>query len=92
MILKIDGDIKPYYAQTLCMMFFPGVKFPEDETETPDTPVASFTVRENADGAHADVTLRIGETSAAGEGSSTREDGIDAARARQIAAGTPLPI
>ena len=88
MILKIDGDIKPYYAQTLCMMFFPGVKFPEGEEETPDTPAASFAVRETPCGAHADVTLKIGADRADGAGDCCVEDGIDPARARQIAAGT----
>ena len=44
MILRIDGDLKPYYAQTLCMIFFPGVKFPENEVPSPDVPAAHFHV------------------------------------------------
>ncbi len=31
MLLRIDGDINRYYAQTLCMIFFPGATFGEDE-------------------------------------------------------------
>ena len=34
MILHINGDINRYYVQTLCMIFFPGEKFPEDEEIT----------------------------------------------------------
>ena len=37
MILTIDGKLKPYYAQTLAMIFFPGAKFPENEELTPET-------------------------------------------------------
>ncbi len=35
MKLHIEGTINHYYIQTLCMMLFPGVKFSEDEVETP---------------------------------------------------------
>lgn len=31
MKLFIDGDINNYYVQTLCMLFFPGAKFSEEE-------------------------------------------------------------
>ena len=34
MIIRIQGNLNPYYIQTLCMLFFPGVKFPENEVET----------------------------------------------------------
>ena len=31
MILKINGEINRYYVQTLCMIFFPGSTFGENE-------------------------------------------------------------
>ena len=31
MILKINGNINKYYVQTLCMVFFPGATFGENE-------------------------------------------------------------
>ena len=31
MILKVNGDINRYYVQTLCMVFFPGATFGENE-------------------------------------------------------------
>ena len=40
MKLRIDGKLNHYYVQTLCMMLFPGVKFSEDEVESPETTVA----------------------------------------------------
>ena len=38
MKLFVDGDINAYYVQTLCMLFFPGAKFAENEPDTPETP------------------------------------------------------
>ncbi len=38
MILRIDGDINRYYAQTLCMIFFPGATFGEDEERAEGVP------------------------------------------------------
>ncbi len=38
MKLYIDGPVNKYYVQTLCMIFFPGTKFSNDEIVTEDTP------------------------------------------------------
>ena len=38
MRLYIEGPVNKYYIQTLCMIFFPGSKFSEDEPITEDTP------------------------------------------------------
>ncbi|MGM9652168.1 MAG: coproporphyrinogen dehydrogenase HemZ [Eubacteriales bacterium] len=87
MILKIDGDLKPYYAQTLCMMFFPGVHFPENEISAPDVPQASFRLHREGDTVCASVALCFDgrEEQAA---SSCRIGGdISAEKANQIAAG-----
>lgn len=67
MILKINGNIKPYYVQTLCMIFFPGAKFPENEEITPETIVAHLDLTETDEGVHADVFLKQGEKSAHSE-------------------------
>ena len=42
MKIKIESPINKYYVQTLCMIFFPGSKFSDDEEEAkePETPVA----------------------------------------------------
>lgn len=38
MRLYIDGPVNKYYVQTLCMIFFPGSKFAEDEEVEEGTP------------------------------------------------------
>lgn len=47
MVLHINGDINRYYVQTLCMVFFPGSTFGEDETVREDVPEVTVTVDEN---------------------------------------------
>ena len=39
MKLIIDGDINKYYVQMLCMIYFPGVKFGEDEEDSYHNPI-----------------------------------------------------
>ena len=87
MILRIAGDLKPYYAQTLCMIFFPGAKFPENETPGEDVPEAHFAVQYEAPHAHAQVTVSLGGKSETRVGDCIAEGEIDGAKARQIAAG-----
>ena len=87
MILTIDGNLKPYYAQTLCMSFFPGVKFPEGEQPGENVPSAHFIVREEDDGAFAEATLELNGKSEHMESRCSVKPGIDRTRARQIAAG-----
>lgn len=49
MKLIIDGDINKYYVQMLCMIYFPGIRFGEDEPDTPDNPILSLkAVRDDA--------------------------------------------
>ena len=83
MILKINGNIKPYYVQTLCMIFFPGAKFPENEEYTPETVVAVLDLNETEEGVSAHVTLAQGEKSAQAD-ASLLWDRTHADRERQI--------
>ncbi len=87
MILKIDGELKPYYAQTLCMMFFPGVKFPENEESAPDVPEAHFKIRATETGAKAEVILYLNGQVIREEAECSVDAVIDANKARQLAAG-----
>lgn len=50
MILHIDGNINRYYVQTLCMVFFPGSTFGENETPTDGVPVVTVSVYPDNDG------------------------------------------
>ncbi len=61
MILRIQSTVKPYYIQTLAMIFFPGARFTETEEETVDTIVASVISVERDGGVFAIVTLKQGE-------------------------------
>ncbi|MCL2517460.1 MAG: hypothetical protein FWF15_02740, partial [Oscillospiraceae bacterium] len=64
MILKIDGEINQYYAQTLCMIFFPGEDFSEKQTVTDDTPVVTITIDKDLLGVNAKVHIKNGGESA----------------------------
>ena len=88
MILEIHGKLKPYYVQTLAMIFFPGVKFPEGEEPSPDTPMGTVTLDEDEREARAAVTLRLGEreTSASAAVAWDSAHG-DRDRIRKMAAG-----
>ena len=49
MILRINGDINKYYVQTLCMVFFPGATFGENEEGGDGIPEVSVDVYRDAD-------------------------------------------
>lgn len=87
MILTIDGNLKPYYAQTLCMIFFPGVKFPKGEVPAPGVPEVHFTVTEDETGASAAAVLQIDGKRETRTHRCEKGFGVDSVRARQIAAG-----
>ena len=87
MILRIDGDLKPYYAQTLCMIFFPGVKFPENELPSSEIPEAHFHVSCDNGVARALVSVALNGKKETRSGECAAEMEIDEAKARQIAAG-----
>lgn len=50
MILKVNGDINRYYVQTLCMVFFPGSTFGENEQPGEGVPEVSVDVYRDTDG------------------------------------------
>lgn len=57
MKLTVTGDINAFYVQTLCMIFFPGEKFVENQIITEDTPVMSVHVSNSDTGSYAKATL-----------------------------------
>jgi len=54
----VDGDINKYYVQMLCMIFFPGAKFGEDEEENPEVPTLEVKVVKEPNGVYANAELR----------------------------------
>ncbi len=87
MILKINGDVKPYYIQTLSMIFFPGVKFPDDEEDTYETLKAVINIEENKDEVSSDVTISRGEKSCTAH-ECVKKGYHDDEKIRKIAAGS----
>lgn len=63
MIINIDGNINRFYVQTLCMVFFPGAKFAEDEEPNENTPIVDIIQRDTAEGSYAKATITLGEKS-----------------------------
>ena len=49
MILRVEGPVTPTYCQNLCLIYFPGAKFPTGEAPGPGVPEAFVAVSE-ADG------------------------------------------
>ena len=74
MILTIDGKLKPYYAQTLAMIFFPGAKFPENEELTPETVAIAVKLTESDADVTASVEIRQGERAESGNAVLAWED------------------
>ena len=71
MILSIQGDVGLTYCQNLCLIFFPGAKFPRDEKPGPGVPEATVRLREEDGKLLASVRLlsdgRTAEGSAAAD-------------------------
>lgn len=53
MKLTVTGDINAFYVQTLCMIFFPGEKFVENQEITEDTPIMEVKVQNSETGSYA---------------------------------------
>ena len=64
MKLILNGNINVYYVQTLCMIFFPGEKFGQQEEQDPDTPVLRLTLLETTEGMEASVDVSVGDKTA----------------------------
>ncbi|MBQ8400655.1 MAG: coproporphyrinogen dehydrogenase HemZ, partial [Clostridia bacterium] len=81
-------NLNPYYLQTLCMLFFPGVKFPENEEMTPETHVVTVDMTETETGVSAVSAIVLGEKRTEGRWSENWNAEIgDRDRIRKIAAG-----
>ncbi len=61
MKLYVEGDINRYYVQTLCMIFFPGAKFAEDEEIDENTPEVYVRATMTDGGVEAVSRMKLGE-------------------------------
>ncbi len=92
MKLNIQGQVNVYYVQTLCMIFYPGEKFSEDQEVTPDTPVLDLCVKESQEGYTVDATLTQGNKSASTQKNYAWRDDIDKDRLLKLALGDALLV
>lgn len=61
MKLTVNGDINISYVQNLCLTFFPGAKFAQDEQESDETPHACVDLERTEGGYSARVALCVEE-------------------------------
>lgn len=87
MKLTVSGDINTFYVQTLCMIFFPGEKFTEEQIITEDTPVMEVTVNNSVTGSYAKAKLTYQGKTAEAEKTVDYVPEVTKLRTAKIAAG-----
>ena len=90
MKLYYDGDVNRYYVQTLCMIFFPGVKFPEDEEITDQTPQLWLKLTCDEEKAVAHARFKLGERETEATKESLFSDNVTAERTKKLAIGSAV--
>ena len=93
MKLNVSGNVNQYYVQTLCMIFFPGEKFSEDqgaETDGEAVPELSLTLEENDDGVMVFAELSLDEKFSSCEKIYPVRDDITQDRLKKIAVGDAI--
>ncbi len=62
MILRVEGNINRYYVQTLCMVFFPGATFGENEEPGIGVPEVTVSIYKEEDGSDtAFVSMKLND-------------------------------
>ena len=87
MKLIIDGDVNKYYVQMLCMIYFPGAKFGNDEQETADNPTLELKVSRNNQGVDAYAELRYMHKICSSHKHANFSDGMTHDRTQKIVIG-----
>ena len=93
MKLNVSGNINQYYVQTLCMIFFPGEKFSEDQgaqTDGEAIPELSLTLEENDEGVKVFAELSLDEKFSSCEKIYPVRDDISSDRLKKIAVGDAI--
>ncbi len=89
MKLITDGNVNIYYAQTLCLLFFPAAKFSESEPVTGSTPVVTMTSTEVESGVRATAKIKIESGESYAEVFKQYGDNSHGETSREDAVGTP---
>ena len=88
MILRVEGGINKYYVQTLCMVFFPGSTFGENELPGPDVPevfVSVYKADDNSDTAF--VRMKLNDRVCESTATFSKDENISIAEPAAIAVG-----
>lgn len=88
MILRVEGGINKYYVQTLCMVFFPGSTFGENEQPGPDVPEVFVSVYPDDDGSQtAFVSMKLNDKVCEATAAFSKDENISIAEPAAIAVG-----
>ena len=90
MILHINGDINRYYVQTLCMIFFPGASFPDDEEPGDDVPELYLTLNKIENGYSANTFVKLGNNTAEYARESLIRPDLSDERSKKLAVGASV--
>ena len=90
MILHINGDINRYYVQTLCMIFFPGSTFPDDEQPADEVPELTVSVNKTETGYSVNTFVKLGTNTAECEKEATLRPDLTDERCKKIAVGASV--
>ena len=90
MILKINGNINRYYAQTLCMVFFPGATFGENEQASDGVPEVIIDVNEDDIAAYAKVVIKLNDRMCEAQETVSLSETVHIANHASIAVGRAL--
>jgi len=92
MILRINGDINRYYVETLCLVFFPGSTFGEEEVPGIGVPEVDVSVvtddSKTTDTAY--VSIRLNDRVAEATETVSRDEEITIATHAAVAVGRAL--
>ena len=87
MRLYIEGPVNKYYVQTLCMIFFPGTKFSDEEPVTDETPQLWVTMRTDENGAAVSAKMSWEGREASADRQYDYREGYTKERIEKIAVG-----
>ncbi len=90
MLLTVNGNINKTYCQNLCLIFFPGAKFPEGETPTPGSPQVNIDVLETNGAVCATASVTDGYRTETGTASIPLTEGIRHDRSLKMAVGDAM--
>lgn len=90
MKVNITGNVNQYYVQMLCMIFFPGEHFSQNEEERPDSPALDLSLTEEESGVRAIATFRHEGKSATHESFSEYREGVTLDRLKKMTIGDAI--